>query len=162
EGVGDGVGHHVGVAVAGQPALVLKGHPAKHKDAARVVHERVHVKADPNPAGHARALSRASATMRSSGSVIFRLLRSPSTTTTAPSHARRPVSNDQSRTRRPSNGSNCLGPPKRSPRPAATTTAHTEPTKGLRQGFVELLLGLFLADPDGEGELGDENLPSPV
>src|SRR5438093_607152 len=60
---------------------------------------------------------------------------------------------------RPPRRSNCLGLPKRSPRPAATTIVQT--VSALGQRVVEALLGLFLAHADGESELGHEDLAGP-
>src|SRR5439155_18381945 len=53
---------------------------------------------------------------------------SGATTSTTPSVAAFAAASDQSRTRRSPSGSYCLSAPKRSPRPAATTTAHTGPS----------------------------------
>ena len=79
ERVGDGVGDHVGVAVAGQAALAGERHAAEHERPPRVVGERVDVEALPDPHRH-----RSSANDRSTGVVIFRFAGSPSTSTTLP------------------------------------------------------------------------------
>src|SRR5262249_18007983 len=55
-----------------------------------------------------------------------------------PSDASRAASDAQSMTRRPPSVSNCFGPPKRDPVPAATTIVHTAPDTP-RQGSISSL-----------------------
>ena len=94
QGVGAGVGDHVGVAVAARGRARPRTRRRRAPAPGRVVGEAVDVEALTDPDVGNGSLIRASppasarrAQSRSSGSVIFRLRRSPATTTTRPPNA---------------------------------------------------------------------------
>ncbi len=83
-GIGQGMAHGVGVAVAAEPPRPLYGDAAQHQGPVGIVGETVDV--DALSDAHAHPLKRCSAVSRSAGVVIFRLRGSPGTTrTVAPS-----------------------------------------------------------------------------